>query len=135
VAFEVDEPLTPIQLCHATRCRKASGAAYSPELLAEARGLRWRRGEARITVYEAPLLNEPPAYRRSFCSGCGSPVPTALEGTPFVLLNPGVLDDDPGTRPFRHAFVAQRAGWFPVSDDLPSFPCRPPGPDEDDADS
>jgi len=128
VAFEIEGELTPIQLCHAERCRKASGGAFAPEMLAPASGLHWVRGSEQVRTYEAPLLDEPPAYRRCFCATCGSPLPARIEGTPFVLLNPGVLDDDPGTRPFRHAFVAQQADWYEPVDALPRWDHRPPGP-------
>lgn len=128
VAFAIDGALTPIQLCHARRCRKASGSAYAPELLAMATDLRWLCGEAQIEVYEAPLLREPPAYRRAFCRRCGSPLPNVLEGTPFVVLQAGVLDDDPDTRPFRHAFTDERAAWSEITDALPQFAGRPPRP-------
>ena len=129
VAFEVEGDLTPIQLCHARRCRKATGASAAPELLAKMSGLRWIRGTDRIQVYEAPLLEEPPAYRRAFCTRCGSPLPAEIEGTGFALLNPGVLDDDPGSREFRHAFVEQKAPWHEITDELPVFAGRPPRPE------
>ena len=128
VAFVLEGDLTPIQLCHATRCRKASGAAFAPEMLAPREGFRFVRGEELVREYEAPLLEEPPAYRRAFCSVCGSPLPVALDGTPFVLLNAGVLDDDPGTRPFRQAFVSQKAAWHEPTADLPQYDGRPPTP-------
>ena len=32
VAFEIEGEVTPIQLCHAERCRKATGGATAPEL-------------------------------------------------------------------------------------------------------
>lgn len=128
VAFELEGELTPIQLCHARRCRKASGAAFAPELLAPAEGLRFVRGLELVAEYEAPLLREPPAYRRAFCRTCGSPLPNRIAGTPFVAVNPGVLDDDPGTRPLRHAFFAQKAPWYEPADDLPRFEGRPPRP-------
>jgi len=128
VVFELAGELTPIQLCHATRCRKASGAAFAPELLARADGLRWLRGEEQVRTFTAPLLEEPPAYRRAFCGRCGSPLPMAIGGTPFVLVTAGVLDDDPGTRPFRHAFVGQGACWHEIHDALPRFDGRPPPP-------
>ena len=130
VTFRLGGDLTPIQLCHATRCRKGSGAAMAPEMLAPAGDFHFESGEDLVQIYEAPLLEEPPAYRRAFCRVCGSPLPNAIEGTPFVLVNPGVLDDDPGTRPFRHAFVDQRASWHEIADALPQWPHRPPGPDE-----
>jgi hypothetical protein len=126
VAFAIDGKLTPIQLCHARRCQKFTGSAFSPELAARASALRWTRGEELITVYEAPLLREPPPLRRAFCRVCGSPLPVRLEGTDYVVVLAGVLDDDPGTKPFRHIFVAQDAAWNRITDDLPYFEERPP---------
>jgi hypothetical protein len=129
VAFAIDGPITPIQLCHATRCRKATGAAYAPEMLCGREGLRWVRGEEAITHYRAPILHAPPAYHRAFCQACGSPLPAEIEGTSWMALNAGVLDGDPGTRPFRHAFVEQKACWHEITDGLERFPGRPPMPE------
>jgi hypothetical protein len=128
VAFELRGDLTPIQLCHATRCRKATGAAASPEMLSQTASFQWTRGESLVRTYEAPLLSEPPAYRRAFCDTCGSPLPAEIPGTGFTLVNPGTLDDDPGTRELRHAFVDQKAAWHEITDSLPAFARRPPAP-------
>jgi hypothetical protein len=49
-----------------------------------------------------------------------------IEGTDYVVLLAGVLDDDPGTVPFRHIFVGQDAPWNGISDHLPQFEDRPP---------
>ena len=121
VAFEIDGKLSPMQYCHAARCRKATGSAFAVELVALASDFRWTRGEDLITTYEAPLLREPPPYRHSFCRVCGSSMPVALEGTYFVILQAGVLDGEPDTRPFRHIFVAQQAPWHTITDDMPQF--------------
>ena len=128
VAFEISGVLSSILFCHCTRCRKATGGAFAPEMMTTRLGFRWIRGEPLITVYEAPLLREPPPYRRSFCSRCGSPLPTEVLGTPFVVLIAGVLDDDPQTRPFRHAFVGQKARWHEITDGLPGFDGQPDPP-------
>ena len=32
------------------------------------------------------------------------------------------LDDDPGLRPAAHTFVAYKAPWFEITDDLPQYP-------------
>jgi len=121
VAFEIDGKLSPMQYCHATRCRKATGSAFASELAALASAFRWTRGEDLITTYEAPLLREQPPYRHSFCRICGSSLPVALEGTDFVVLHAGVLDGEPETHPFRHIFVAQQASWHTITDDMPQF--------------
>ena len=127
VAFEIDGRLTPIQLCHARRCQKATGAAFAPELAARRTGFRWLRGEELLTTYEAPLLREPPPYRRVFCRVCGSPMPVDREGTDLVILLAGSIDEGADdVRPFRHIFTSQRPAWDAVSDALPAFPERPP---------
>jgi hypothetical protein len=77
-------------------------------------------------VFEAPLLREPPRYRHAFCRICGSPVPVALEGTGLVVLHAGVLDGEPETQAFRHAFVEESAPWHTITDDLPRFDRRAP---------
>lgn len=48
-----------------------------------------------------------------------------LEGTDYVVVLAGVLDDDPVTKPFRHIFVAQDGAWNLITDDLPCFEERP----------
>jgi len=121
VAFEIDGVLSPMQYCHATRCRKATGSAFASELLALASSFRWTRGDDVVTTYEAPLLRELPRYRHAFCRVCGSSLPFPLEGTDFVVVHAGVLDGEPATRPVRHIFVAERAPWHIISDHMPQF--------------
>ena len=72
-----------------------------------------------------PLLREQP-LRRAFCRVCGSPLPAPLEGTDYVVLLAGVLDDDPGTKAFRHIFAGQDAPWNSITDSLPTFEEGPP---------
>jgi hypothetical protein len=121
VVFEIEGALTPMQYCHATRCRKATGAAFAAEVLASASGLRWTRGQDLVTLFEAPLLREPPPYRHAFCRVCGSPLPVVLEGTGFAALHAGVLDGEIEARPVRHIFVEQGASWHTITDELPQF--------------
>lgn len=120
VVFAISGPVTAIQLCHCSRCRKASGAAHSSELLVANRNFSWLKGEELIAIYEAPLLHTPPVYRRAFCQCCGSPLPVKID-TESVILHAGILDDDPGTKPKHHTFVAKKAPWYKISDDLPQY--------------
>jgi len=132
VGFEIDGWITPIQACHATRCRKATGAAFAPEMAATSEGFRWIKGGDLVTVYEAPLLDSPPPYRRAFCRICGSPLPVKVEGRPMMILNAGVVDSALKTGLFRHAFVAQKACWHQIADALPQFDGQPPSPSDED---
>jgi len=127
VRFAWEGRATPIQLCHAKRCQRASGSAFQPEMAVEADGFRWLRGEDQIAIYEAPLLREPPPLRRAFCRTCGSPVPVVREGQPWVGVLAGSVDGDPGVRPFRHIFLSDSPAWLELGDDgLRRYDERPP---------
>lgn len=127
VRFAYSGRATPIQICHAKRCQRASGSAFQPEMAVAAEGFRWLRGADLVQVYEAPILHEPPPLRRAFCRTCGSPVPVVREGQPWVALLAGSLDEDPGTRPAQHIFLSEAADWLALPDDgVVRFDGRPP---------
>lgn len=126
VAFEIEGRLTPVQYCHAKRCQKSTGSAFAPEVAARERDFRWTSGEDLLRAYEAPLLREPPPYRKNFCRVCGSPMPVLREESGFVVFLAGVLDEGAETVPFREIFLAQKASWYTAIADLPGFDERPP---------
>ena len=121
VRFEIARAAGPFELCHCTRCRKASGSAFTPWLGVRREEFRLLQGEELIRTYEAPLRNKPPPYRTSFCGRCGSPVPDPKSEDPWFAVHAGVLDDDPGLRPERHILVEAKSPWFTISDALPQF--------------
>jgi hypothetical protein len=47
-----------------------------------------------------------------------------------AFLPAGPLDDDPGVRPLAHIFVASKAPWFDVADDVMCFDAFPPGAED-----
>ena len=74
-----------------------------------------------------------PGSFRGFCSVCGSQSSTSSargprlqNATPTRASRYGIalaaLDDDPGLRPAAHTFVAYKAPWFEITDDLPQYP-------------
>ena len=121
VRFEIRGVCTPIQFCHCPRCRKASGGPFVAAVAALAEWVHWLAGEELITSYAAPILQAPPPYRTAFCSRCGSPLPIVTPERQFAVIPAGCLDDDPGSRGFRHIFVGIKAPWFEITDDLPQF--------------
>jgi hypothetical protein len=66
-------------------------------------------------------LREPPAYRVSFCSRCGSPVPNPAASSGLVEIPAGLLDDDPTMKPDKHIFVELKSPWFEIKDRLPQY--------------
>lgn len=119
VRFELDRVRGPFELCHCNRCRKVSGSAFLAMVGADPADFRLLAGRELIRRYEAPILDRPPAYRSSFCSRCGSPVPDPDPNESFFEVAAGTLDDDPELRPDKHIFTELVAPWFEICDDLP----------------
>ena len=121
IRFEFTKPAGPFELCHCTRCRKVTGSAFFSGLYVRVEDFRLVEGKELITTYEAPILREPPGYRASFCSRCGSPVPNPDGGSRLVEIPAGLLDDDPAMKPDKHIFVELKSPWFEITDHLPQY--------------
>lgn len=122
VTWQFDGPLRTMSHCHCSRCRKAHGTAFAT-YVAGAEDSFHLNGAAQIVRFDASS-----GMARCFCRRCGSVVPGDAErGNVFVPA--GNLLDDPGVRPVAHIFVASKAPWFEIHDDLPRFDAYPPGYD------
>jgi hypothetical protein len=79
------------------------------------------QGEELITFYESS-----PGNHRGFCRVCGSPILSKYDNRPNNYGLPlGALDDDPGIQPKLHVYVANKAPWYTITDDLPQWPGIP----------
>jgi hypothetical protein len=121
IRFEFTNAAGPFELCHCTRCRKVTGSAFFSGLYVLIEDFRLVEGHELITTYEAPILREPPAYRASFCSRCGSPVPNPNGGAGLLEIPAGLLNDDPEMKPDKHIFVELKSPWFEIKDHLPQY--------------
>jgi hypothetical protein len=121
VRFEMDRAVGPFELCHCSRCRKASGSAFAAGLGVRARDFRLLSGAELIRTYEAPVREHPPAYVVAFCSRCGSPVPNPPAGADWFEVPAGLLDTDPVLRPDKHIFVEYKSDWYAIRDSLPQL--------------
>ncbi len=118
VKFEVrGEPLFMYH-CHCGICRKATGTSFATNILVRTEDLVIVEGRDAISAFESS-----PAKLRHFCSGCGSPIYSQGEATKHIVsVRCGTLDDDPVLRPVVHAYVASKAPWTEILDDLPQRP-------------
>lgn len=123
VRYEIHGQLGPVLHCHCSICRKSHGGAFRTRASVPARAFRWVQGEALLTRYESS-----PGTFRTFCKVCGSRLTSHFADAPETLALPlGTLDDDPGVRPLCHVYVASKAPWHEITDDLPQFDTVPPG--------
>ena len=115
IRYEIDGPLSNPLHCHCSMCRKATGAAFRTRAGVAASSFRFTAGEALLARYASSEFET-----RTFCSVCGSTLVTFSSANPNELGLPlGTLDDDPRVRAERHVFVASKAPWYEISDDLP----------------
>jgi hypothetical protein len=122
VRYEISGPLSYPLNCHCSMCRKAHGAAFRSRARVKADDFRWTQGAELVTYYESS-----PGNHRGFCRVCGSPLLSRFDNDPRSYGLPlGALDDDPGIKPGFHVFVASKAPWYDITDELPQFAELPP---------
>ena len=121
IAYEAPEPALFFNHCHCSMCRKAHGAAFGTFLHTRAGGFRWLRGEDLVRQFHSS-----PGNSRNFCATCGSNVPVVHPALDHVVIPAGTLDDDPGVRPSVNIFVASKAPWHEITDELPRCDGYPP---------
>ncbi len=120
-SWRINTPPTPFAHCHCSVCRKAHGSAYATYMAAELDALEWLSGEDQVATFESS-----DGFKRRFCRACGSVVPgIAADG--HVFAPPGGVTDDPGAAAKIHIFVASKAPWFTITDELRQFEVFPKG--------
>jgi hypothetical protein len=116
VTFEAALPFDRFVYCHCSRCRKATGTAHAASAAVGVAAFRWLLGEEHVSRFDLPTAR---SFATSFCRRCGSPLPHATRSGREVIIPAGVLDDDPVSKPDRHAHWESRAPWYVHGDGLP----------------
>ena len=111
VKYEIDGKISPIWLCHCSKCRRQTGSAFHASAVCRPDQFRWVSGVDSIAEYE-----DTPSYTVRFCKKCGSPVPSPSDDRELVFLHAGGLNEDPGREIAHHIFVGSKAPWFDVLD-------------------
>jgi hypothetical protein len=115
VTFEIDSEFEDVLNCHCTMCRKLHASAFRTRAKIKSSGWKTLSGDNLITFYESS-----PGEHKGFCSNCGSSLFTKFDGNSEVLGFPlGTLDTNPNVQVTRHIFVANKADWHEITDDLP----------------
>lgn len=124
IQYELTGEMLFMNHCHCSICRKIHGAAFGTFGHAKAQGFRWVKGEDLIASYVSSESNIPSFEKnvRNFCRVCGSNVPSVFPAINYVRIPMGTVDDDPIVRPSVHLFVASKALWSEICDELPQYP-------------
>ncbi len=101
--------------CHCSMCRRATGSAFKPLAVIERDKLRITEGEESLKIFGDESAHD------ARCKVCGSLLYSVVRDGRFVHVAMGTLVDDPSIRPSKHIFVASKAPWFTITDDLPQY--------------
>jgi len=107
VAFRISGEFESFFLCHCIRCRKDTGTAFAANLFSSTAVIHWLKGEEKIRSFRLPGT----LHEKSFCSECGSALPTVQMNGDMLVVPAGCLDGPAGIRPTAHIFHSRRAEW------------------------
>ena len=79
-------------ICHCRMCQKAFGAYYAPLTKMRYKDFAWTRGEPSI-------FQSSPDVDRGFCSTCGTPLTFAHNGSDYLNMSTGSLDQPERVKP------------------------------------
>jgi hypothetical protein len=121
VKFTLEGEFKKFFLCHCSRCRKTSGTAHCANLFAPGATLTWLSGEDKLSFYRLEDTN----FARTFCSVCGSNVPTDAKTRGLVVVPAGCLDTDVDITPQAHIFMNSKGNWDEHLSEIPTFEAMP----------
>lgn len=117
VTFRLTGKLAHVQICHCGQCRKAQGTAFATNIPVARDAFHLDSGAELLSEYESS-----PGKRRVFCRRCGSPIYSRRDSLPNVLrIRAGLINEPLPVRPAAHAYVAHKANWWTITDDVPQF--------------
>ena len=114
VAYEVSDEFVIAFNCHCSNCRALTGSAFLPWGEIEREKLRVTKGAVSLLVE-----GDAEAHHAMRCGQCWSLVYWTVRDGTFVRVPYGSLIDEPALKPTAHMFVASKAPWHEILDDLP----------------
>lgn len=117
VEFQIAGEFESFFLCHCKRCRKDTGSAHAANLFSSTATVGWVSGHDRIRTYRVPGTR----HEKSFCTECGSALPTVRSGGALVVVPAGSIDGPIAIRPDAHICLASRAEWDEHLETIPKL--------------
>lgn len=117
VNFKIDGEFESFYLCHCKYCQKDTGSAHASNLFSSIAKLVWQSGKEKIKTYELPSTS----HIKSFCSNCGSALPSLQMNNTLLVVPAGSLNQDISIKPNAHIFTSSRANWECGLADIESY--------------
>jgi len=120
IGIEVPDDFDYMGNCHCSECRKFTGSDYSSVGGISSSKFAFTRGEEFVSIYSKSEETE-----LAFCKCCGSSLFSRKITGGKHNIRLGILDSTPTHKPNFHIFVASKAPWFNINDDLKQFDKSP----------
>lgn len=122
VKFTITGKISHIVYCHCSQCRKVQGSAYATNGIVHESDFTVIQGETSLTEYKTVT-----GQSKFFCRHCGSPIMSTNKAKPGdIRVRLGTIESEITERPECHIFVASKANWDEITDELPQYPEYPP---------
>ena len=122
VTFTCDEPPIMTRACWCRDCRYLAAGNSTVNAVFKAEGVKVS-GE--ITEYRS-TADSGTAMRRGFCSKCGTPMFSAADSRPqVVIIRTGTLDDQELARPSANIWTASAPSWACMDTSLTAVEGQP----------
>jgi len=117
VKFNVKNGIKDIVYCHCSLCRKAQGSAFATNANVAKDDFNFISGEDNLSHYPSSET-----HTKSFCKTCGSPIMSRNTASPEnIRIRLGTIESEIRELPEAHIFVASKANWEEICDNLPQY--------------
>ncbi len=108
VKFSVTDSFKAFYQCHCKQCQQLTGSAFASNIFTDPDNIEWLCGQAKITNYEHPSRE----FSKSFCTICGSAVPSINKTKTSLIVPAGSLNELPDIQPQANIFTSEEACWL-----------------------
>lgn len=119
IRYQVDRRPVLVQSCHCSVCRKVFSAQASVYAQLAPDSFQWLSGQEKLSTF----INKA-GHGVGFCSLCGSTLCGLHEGQ-VVGITLGCVDGQPDLQIDRHIYVASKANWEMMPENVCQFDGSP----------
>ena len=122
VTFTRDDPPVMARSCWCRDCRYLASGSATVNAVFKAEGVKVT---GQVSEYRS-TADSGSAMRRSFCPQCGTPLFSAADSRPHLLIiRTGALDDQELARPSANIWTASAPSWACMDASLPKIAGQP----------
>ena len=122
VTFTCDEAPMMSRACWCRDCRYLAAGGSTINAVFKAESVKVA---GQVTEYKS-TVDSGNSMRRGFCSKCGTPMFSAAESRPHILIiRTGTLDDQELARPSANIWTASAPSWACMDTSLPAIEGQP----------